>query len=665
MSSISEGGYSTAIGRRLRPPGKWGFSTLDMRALFAIAFVFSAVTLLLLPSRPVGIATVEVEITATGERDVRAKSSEVWIVSPGPAAIKPEGEAPQWRAKNGMFGSFETQPATLRFAIDVSQHSVLELATNPYAGVATLRIAGAQKRENLYSVESGVRRIELQAFSKSSIDVVATAVQLGGKLVCAFVGFVVLTLVLVRTGAPAPSGKHGTFPLALLYALPSIAVYAIVQLAFWPGQMSPDSLDQWWQLHSGNLSDAHPILSTGIYSAARIFSSNPAFAVAVQYLFFALITGVFLAEMRQWGISNGIVFVTACLVPMVPGNFFIATTLWKDVPYAGALLWLTYGSLRLIRKDFRPNRGDYVVMGVAGLLVTGLRHNGIVVTVLFFAAMWCIAPRPMRARVAGLLALECIAFVLLKTVVLSALHVSPIAPQYRAIVGVHVVGAMLKHDAALSASDRALLERVLPIEQWAESYRCDTVVPIFWNAMLSRAELASQAMDVNRVALKLIAANPLVYLRHQLCVTRLIWRIRPVHDEWLPISTLEITDIERARELGLRTESKLEPLKRRLGSLHEYLGKAHWWSRPAAWLIAATLVAVILCLTVNRCLWLIVMPGLLNAVSLFPIIGAQDFRYLWPSVAVSIMAISFGIFVPKRRSCVTAQAQHQCRGFDL
>jgi hypothetical protein len=411
--------------------------------------------------------------------------------------------------------------------------------------------------------------------------------------------------------------------------------------------MSPDSLDQWSQISTGHLSDAHPIMATGFYMVARALYDSPSSAVALQYLFLSIITGFFLVQIRQWGGSAKAVAIAACVFPLFPTNFLIATTLWKDVPYATGLMMLSYGSAELIRNKFRMTKVNFALLGLAGILVVGVRHNGILVSAPFFLLLFLVAPKHIKFKAGILFAIQCVTFLLLKTLVLTVFNVSPIAPQYRAIVGAHVVGAMVAANAPISDKDKSTLEEILPLTEWQSSYRCDTVVPIFWNPKISASRLGEEALAINKMAFRMIIAHPLTYVRHQLCVTKLIWRIRPSEQEWLPISTLEITDVESYRNLDLKTRSKFEELRSALISLHERLGKSAWYSRPAIYLLTAALITVIASLTVNKRLWLAAVPAFLNVGSLIPIIGAQDYRYLWPSVALSILLIFFGLLVPK------------------
>lgn len=588
-----------------------------------------------------------VEVTATGERNGQAKSSEVWLIEPRAKDIRAESGGQAWATKYGVLVSYDKQPTTLRIPVNVNDYPTLKLATSPYSGIAVIRIGGREFREDLYSATQGVREIGLTRFHDGMIDFPASLLLFAWQYAAAVLIFFSLSWAIARTGSRVDRSSLPTYVLALLYAVPSLAVYFAVHLALWPGQLSPDSLYQWYQLRNGELSDAHPALTLALYGLTRMIHEGPALAVAVQYGFLALATGLFLAEMRRWSIRNGFVAALSCVVPLFPANFLIATTLWKDVLYAAALVLLGYGVIRLIRLRFQASWRDYLILGLAGLLLIGSRHNGILVIVPFFLTLLVFSPRGARVLPLSLLILNCTVFVLLKTVVLTTFNIAPIPAQYKAIVGAHVVGSMLAANASLTEAERKSLNGILPVQAWADSYQCTNVVPIFWHKQLSVPALIREALTVNRIALRLIATHPSVFIRHQLCVTRVIWQIRPEAGEWLPLAPLGVTDVDDYRSMGITMRSKVPALQQALSNLHEELGKSAAWMRPAAYLILACLAAIILSLTIHTRMWLAVAPAAFNVIGLVPIIGAPDFRYVWPSMMLSLLIIGFGFLVPK------------------
>ena len=119
----------------------------------------------------------------------------------------------------------------------------------------------------------------------------------------------------------------------LAYALPTLLVCIAVHLAFWPAQMSPDSVSQWAQaVHGGGGDDWHPSLTFVMWWLSSLGAPHPAFALAVQYSVFALCAGILLRETQDAGLAPGSAQLVAVVFALFPPTFLIATSLWKDVP---------------------------------------------------------------------------------------------------------------------------------------------------------------------------------------------------------------------------------------------------------------------------------------------------------------------------------------------
>ena len=98
------------------------------------------------------------------------------------------------------------------------------------------------------------------------------------------------------------------------FGLPCAAVWVVYLLAFWPGILTEDSIEQWTDMTSGVIRGYHSPLQT---------------------------------------ILHWLLAATTLLVAALPANGFIVVTLWKDVPYSIALLMITALTLRLARSGGR------------------------------------------------------------------------------------------------------------------------------------------------------------------------------------------------------------------------------------------------------------------------------------------------------------------------
>ena len=198
------------------------------------------------------------------------------------------------------------------------------------------------------------------------------------------------------------------------------------------------------------------------------------------------------------------------------------------------------------------------------------RHYGILITIPFCIALFFAARQSsVRWVFAVVVSIQCVAFLALKTVVLSSVGASPTPPKYHSIHALHVLGAMIRNEAHFSPDEVAVLGRIMPLEKWREGYDCRSVGGLFASKYASVKSLASESAALNRLAVNATIRNPAIFFRHRLCVTSVIWRIQPMFNETIPISPLGIEQIGLAYQQNLATASKLPELRAVVKEIHD------------------------------------------------------------------------------------------------
>lgn len=585
-----------------------------------------------------------ITILATGERNPDSKGTEVWIPESDAKRLQAKvvRQDAGWESREGAMVSYQNQPATIQSFLKLKSEKYLTFSTHEYSGVVEVKYGKSGRRIDLYSPTQGVLKLDLSEIAPMKIDLLDNFSSIALSLLVSFVGFFSLTLLLSYRSA-VKSTMSGNGLLNAWVLISSFLIYGLVLAAYWPAQMSPDSINQWQQIVRGEYNDAHPILSSLFYKMAYSVFPFPQSAAILQLVVFAAATWLFLKESLAWGANPRFVAIFAVLFPLFPSNFLIVTTLWKDVPFTAGLIVLTALIAREVRYKFTFKFSSLFWMGVTGAFVIAMRHNGILIVLLFFLILFCFArTRKARLSVGATLVSQIAVFLVFKSVLLTALNVSPILPQYRAINAVHVLGAMQAADYQWSPAEKQLLEKFLPEKVWRDSYNCESVVPIFWHPMLREhwKLFAQSTSDLNALALKTILAKPLVFVEHQICVTGIIWRIGGRDQEWLSISPGEITDMPERRELMLEPHSLLSPLKEYITtSIQPFVQKSTIYNRPALYVLLGLVAICIVSLRTQLPAWLIMVPSLTNLLSLVPLIGAQDYRYVWPSVVMSLLVL--------------------------
>ncbi|MFM8320038.1 MAG: hypothetical protein ACKOC5_03900 [Chloroflexota bacterium] len=105
--------------------------------------------------------------------------------------------------------------------------------------------------------------LNLYKFSGQPLYVVSATLAIGLTLFLVSVTLYLIPVTAPVLAAPSPAaGSRRTWRLTLLYMLPMLAAWGIFLLAFWPGVMTPDAIDQWNQVQTKSFNDFHPATHT-------------------------------------------------------------------------------------------------------------------------------------------------------------------------------------------------------------------------------------------------------------------------------------------------------------------------------------------------------------------------------------------------------------------
>ncbi|GLK94463.1 hypothetical protein GCM10008164_22010 [Achromobacter xylosoxidans] len=636
---------------------------LRKKDIFVIAALFATLFVLLLPVRPEWEANATLRLVATGQKNPAAKSAEIWVDAETTRQILANviHQDPAWETREGFLLSFRNQPGAIEAKIHVEPGTKMILTRHDYSGILELTVDGRTQTLDLYSPGRESLTIDLASLADMSISIPRTADKVIPNFLGAFVCAVLAGWAMGRRRAlpsldAADTSLH--WRRTMILALPAFVIYIISLLAYWPAQMSPDSITQWNQLVTGRYDDSHPVLSTLFYAVPYGVYPSPAVLMVFQAALFAWVGAMAISEAMAWGLGRRLALAAAVAFPLFPPNFLMASTMWKDVSFAMAMLLMTVLAARQVRLRFTLSNGALIALTLTGMLIVGLRHNGLLISPPFFLLLLCLARgKAARVKVGLALAAQIGTFIMLKTVVLSALGASGIGAHYKAIYAMHVLGAMEQAHVQWEPQENRLLEQTLPKEDWLKGYRCENIVPLFWSPNISYEFLAQSQADLNALALKSIIRHPLVFLKHQLCLSGLVWRIGTNENEWLTLSPLTIYDMPLTRERGLKEDSKLPWLKQRISTAHEnLLAKENTLLRPALYVFMGLFTLVMLAKRRGKAVVLIAVPLLFNCLGLLVMIGSQDYRYMWPSVLASLFIILLGVTLAFPRAAVDVAA---------
>lgn len=257
--------------------------------------------------------------------------------------------------------------------------------------------------------------------------------------------------------------------LAVLF-LCQLLVLSIV----WPGGFASDAINQLNQaMGFFPLHDWHPVLHTLLESVILSLTGRAAAITVVQMLLFSWLLGEFLMIAYDRGVSLKILCLLGCVFQLLPNQVLSWSNVLKDFPFTLALMWGTYLLLHLVLRSPWSGKWSFVFcLGLDMFLIAGLRHNGIIPVVAM--ALLCVVLTlrrfpEMRMRLVAAVTLSVVLFGFYKGPVFSLLNVEGSA-QSPYTTMLCAVASCINKDLPLSPESEAIMDTVLPLEDWKDYY---------------------------------------------------------------------------------------------------------------------------------------------------------------------------------------------------
>jgi hypothetical protein len=379
------------------------------------------------------------------------------------------------------------------------------------------------------------------------------------------VGFVIFTL-LILLGTWYPVRKHDRKPARftwLLYAAPMLLTWGFTLLVFWPGIMSNDSVALWAQNLSGEYSDWQSALyALGLAGLMKIWYS-PALVAILQILMLSILTAWGLKTLEDFGAPKLPLWIVSFLYALSPINNIFVITLWRDIPYAMAVMYLTILLMKVfLSKGETLNGLDWLWLGISGFFIAILRENGIPVAFLVLLVLPLIY-RKYWKRLSGSLLICLLLFVFVKGPVYTWLNVDRTKSGQSNLILLHHIAAHINAGTPLKADEEEYLNSFLPIDDW--NYYCCYVGTISYDKDFQRNDFLSSGPENRKLALDLFLRDPWVDIQHTTCSGELVWRyknnqcyMKSTHgfSSWVPGKVSWII----ANDVGLEEASRIPSL---------------------------------------------------------------------------------------------------------
>lgn len=437
------------------------------------------------------------------------------------------------------------------------------------------------------------------------------------------------------------------WPDAVRFGMPMAMTWCALLFLYWPGLMSLDSVDQWMQTTTGKFHDWHPAFHSLCIWLIRQVWDSPAAVATAQVLALSSVCGIGLAVCARTGTPRRVLWGSAVACALSPPVALMSITLWKDVPYAIALVGLTviFVRLALTHGAWLLQPAHLCLLVLTSLCVASFRHNGPPV-VLLSLGMALVSLRAVRRQLLIALAATTLLVAAIRGPLYSALAVDTSGAMHTILS--HHVAAHLAAGHPVLQDDRHILQQIRPlVDRW--DYLCTSQDPTIFHPRYDHAFAAAHTSDLLRIALTLAWANPLTEFQHTLCVGALVWYIGNLR-QYSP-TTLSLTVVDG------KTKT-IEPNTLGIQSAFPFPGLADWITRrilaiqsPYLWRPSVYLYSVLLACGIAS--WrdrthrygLVVAPICVQSIVLLVCNVSQDIRY---QLAVFVCAL---LLVPWLLAC--------------
>ena len=420
-----------------------------------------------------------------------------------------------------------------------------------------------------------------------------------------------------------------SFLLCLLCWLP----YYLYQ---YPGIMTPDSINQFEQVlgvipYNNHHPFAHTMVFALLYKAAFVLTGD--MVVSVGFYTFAqmclLSAGMafFISTLRQQRIRPFVLLLLTAFYALIPYHAVFSVTIWKDIPFAAAVLFFNCLLLRLILRGSLLLH-ERILLLFSGMMICLFRSNGwyaflvVVPFLLFFF-------RKQKRQVYPCLLVTLLLCVLIKYPVMNHFQVTQPDLIESLCIPTQQIAAVLCNDRELTAEERGLIESVVDLTYIKELYN-----PTFADNMkeLVRAGdqeyLASHKKEFFKLWVSLGLRYPGDYLDAY---------IQQTYGYWYPDSFYLVAEAEgvSATELGVSTRHliggplvvKGKELAIKLGSIVPIYGTL-WSMGVACWILLFSMGTVLVRRETRKLLCYLPSVLLLFTVLIATPV-ATEFRYVY------------------------------------
>ena len=428
------------------------------------------------------------------------------------------------------------------------------------------------------------------------------------------------------------------------------ACWLVILLVYWPGMIGRVNIEAVEDLLAGHPTDWHPIIYTILLTLGSQLFSSAVSILIFQLIILAWVFGDALYFLQTRGLPKATAWILGLLFALTPTNFLMIITITNDVPYAIAILGLTYVSLKIVLSGggWLDDRRNFIILTLISAAAVLFRYNGVPAIALFVLCL-ALFYRKQAGKALLSLGLAALIFMFVSGPLGAWLNVSKQSEGHLDNIILHHLSAHVAAGTPLSDEESDYLNALLPLDEW--DYSCCTNAAMWENPDFDVEMFHANSAYNRELELSLFRRDPGLELDHMLCASDLIWnpfdgicKVKSpaikLKDSGFSWTSNSMPQYDEASMLpGL-----VEPVSVLINKLSYSVEYSFILWRPAWYLYISIICTVIFCLRIKS--WkglLLISPALGQTLFLLLANRVQNFRYQYCVVLVGwlLLALAF------------------------
>ena len=418
----------------------------------------------------------------------------------------------------------------------------------------------------------------------------------------------------------------------------TFSILLFLFLMYYPGIIPYDGNNQWSQVQSGVITNAHPFFSTYfMLLLSKIWNDTRIVILFQMFLFSSGWTYICHENRNEKNFIKQIIYTF--IVVFIPIIGLYSVILWKDILYSYYLIMLGFIVYNIsLKKDFKNlNVIEFVIMGLLAFLVFSYRHNGKIVALLYLIFITVLYFIKNNKKDYKNILVMFLTFILLYGVfMIPQKHYldkseTPNKSESLSTLDTYITwmfGSFIQNDL-IEENDKDYLNSIIELNYWKNVHNDYIINNTFMPDMVNESIINKDNKKYHNLFLKYVKKNPGIIYNHYLKSDALLFSINSINNGYVyvyPFETWEYLSFD-----GI-IKSKLPWFERKYTKMINYT-----FYEPIKYLYQPGLIlyiCIILTVLIKKMYdmkktWYILLPMLFNTLSLSAINLAQDLRYAY------------------------------------